>query len=259
MVHAQTGKFNGKVAFVTGGGSGIGRATALAFAQAGASVAVVDISEAALNETVQAIASFGGQALGIKADVTKSEDIRAALAQTVEKLGGLDAAFNNAGIEQPLNKIVDIPEDVWHRTIGVNLTSVFLGMKYQLEIMLKNGKGGTIVNTSSGAGVLAIQGQSAYCASKFGVVALSKAAAIEYAATGIRINAICPGIIDTPMIARYTLDTQEGRARMIAQEPVGRMGRPEEIASTVLWLSSEESAFMTGHALVMDGGQTSGI
>ena len=258
MVHAQTGKFSGKVAFVTGGGSGIGRATALAFAQAGASVAVVDISESALGETVQAIEAFGGKALGIRADVTKSEDVQAALAKTVEELGGLDAAFNNAGIEQPFGLLGEVSEELWHRVINVNLTSVFLCMKYQIEIMLKNGRG-AIVNTSSGAGVTPIQGQAVYCASKFGVTSMSKAAAIEYAPKNIRINALCPGIIDTPMIARITHDTDEGRERMIAQEPVGRMGRPEEIAGAVLWLCSDDTAFMTGHALVMDGGQTAGM
>lgn len=258
MAQSQTGKFSGKVAFVTGGGSGIGRATALAFAQAGTSVAVVDVTEAALAQTVSAIEAIGGKALALKCDVTKSDEVQAAIGKTVDTLGGLDFAFNNAGIEQPVGLLADLDEGLWNRLLDVNLTGVFLCMKYQLQVMLKNG-GGAIVNTSSGAGVTAIQGQAAYCATKFGVTSLSKAVAIEYAGKNIRINALCPGIIDTPMIARFTHDTDEGRERMIAQEPVGRMGRPEEIAGAVLWLCSEETAFMTGHALVMDGGQTAGM
>ena len=250
--------FVGKVAFVTGAGSGIGRATAIAFAKAGASVTATDISEKGLAATVAEIESFGGKVLPVICDVTKSADIQSALNKTIETFGRLDAAFNNAGIEQPAQPLADLSEEVWDRTIAVNLKSVFLCMKYQIQIMLKRGSG-AIVNTSSGAGVLAIRGQSSYCASKFGVVAASKAAALEYADKNIRVNAICPGIIDTPMIARYTGDTDEGRARIIAQEPIGRMGRPEEIAGTVLWLCSDAAGFVTGHAMVVDGGQTAGI
>ncbi|WP_061934686.1 glucose 1-dehydrogenase [Aureimonas sp. AU22] len=250
--------YTGKVAFVTGAGSGIGRATAIAFAKAGASVAAVDIGEKGLAETVAQIEGMGGKALTLVCDVTQGADVKAALDRTVETFGRLDAAFNNAGIEQPAQPMADLSEEVWDRVIAVNLKSVFLCMKYQIEIMLRQGSG-AIVNTSSGAGVLAIRGQSSYCASKFGVVATSKVAALEYADKGIRVNAICPGIIDTPMIARYTGDTDEGRARIISQEPVGRMGRPEEIAGTVLWLCSDAGGFVTGHAMVVDGGQTAGI
>ncbi len=190
--------------------------------------------------------------------MTKSRRRKISARLTVETFGRLDAAFNNAGIEQPGTLIAEISEELWDRVIAVNLKSVFLCMKYEIEIMLRQG-GGAIVNTSSGAGVLAIRQQSAYCASKFGVVAASKVAALEYADKNIRVNAICPGIIDTPMIARYTGDTEEGRARIIKQEPVGRMGRPEEIAGTVLWLCSDAGGFVTGHAMVVDGGQTAGI
>ncbi|MET3518370.1 MULTISPECIES: glucose 1-dehydrogenase [unclassified Mesorhizobium] len=250
--------FVGKVAFVTGAGSGIGRATAVAFARAGAAVTVADISEEGLQGTVAEIEGFGGKVLSIVCDVTKASDVKSALDLTVATFGRLDAAFNNAGIEQPGTMIADISEDLFDRVISVNLKSVFLCMKYEIEIMLGNG-GGAVVNTSSGAGVLAIRQQSAYCASKFGVTAMSKAAALEYADQGIRVNAICPGIIDTPMIARYTGNTEAGRARIIKQEPVGRMGRPEEIAGTVLWLCSDAGGFVTGHAMVVDGGQTAGI
>jgi NAD(P)-dependent dehydrogenase (short-subunit alcohol dehydrogenase family) len=258
MKQNPTFDFTGKVAFVTGAGSGIGRATALAFADAGAAVAVVDISEAGMNATADVITSRGGKALAVRCDVTKSAEIKAALDKTVAAFGRLDFAFNNAGIEQPGNTIVDIPEEVLDRVLDVNLKSVFLCMKHQIPLMLQTG-GGSIVNTSSGAGVLAIRQQGAYCASKFGVTVASKVAALEFADQGIRVNALCPGITDTPMIARYTGDTEEGRARIIAQEPVGRMGRPEEMAATVLYLCSDLGSFVTGHAMVVDGAQTAGI
>lgn len=250
--------FSGKVAFVTGAGSGIGRATALAFAAAGASVTIADISESGLKETEGMITARSAQVLSVRCDVTKSADIKSALDQTIAAFGRLDAAFNNAGIEQPGASIVDLTEEMLDRVLAVNLKSVFLCMKHQIPLMLKNG-GGAIVNTSSGAGVIAIRNQSGYCASKFGVTVASKVAALEYADQGIRVNALCPGIIDTPMIARYTGGTEEGRAAIIKQEPVGRMGRPEEMAATVLFLCSDSGGFITGHALVADGGQTAGI
>jgi NAD(P)-dependent dehydrogenase (short-subunit alcohol dehydrogenase family) len=258
MIAIPTVDFSGKTAFVSGAGSGIGRATAVAFARAGARVTVADINQGGVAATAAEIEALGGSALARVCDVTKAADVEAALDATVDAFGGLDAAFNNAGIEQAGAPIVDISEELWDRVIDVNLKSVFLCMKYEIEIMLRS-SGGAIVNTSSGAGVLAIRQQSAYCASKFGVTAISKAAALEYADKKIRVNALCPGIIDTPMIARYTGGTEEGRARIIKQEPVGRMGRPEEIAGTVLWLCSDAGAFVTGHAMVVDGGQTAGI
>jgi NAD(P)-dependent dehydrogenase (short-subunit alcohol dehydrogenase family) len=251
-----TGKtFDGKVAFVTGGGTGIGRVTALAFAREGASVAVVGHTADDINKTVGLIEEAGGKAIAITCDVTRSADIESAVQRTLETFGRLDFAFNNAGIEQPVKPILDVTDEEWSRVLDVNLRAVFLCIKHQLPPMLRQG-GGVIINTSSGAGVMGIPGQGAYAASKFGLIGLTKSVALDYAAQNIRVNAICPGIIDTPMMDRFTGDTREGRERVIAQEPVGRMGRPEEIASAVLWMCSDNAAFLVGHALVMDGGQT---
>jgi NAD(P)-dependent dehydrogenase (short-subunit alcohol dehydrogenase family) len=249
------GRLAGRVAFVTGAASGIGRTTALAFAGEGAKVAVADIDQNGNQDTARMIEEVGGQALAVRCDVTRSEDVQAALAQTVEEFGHLDIAFNNAGAEQQPGPTADITEEEWDRIITVNLRGAFLCLKYEIPLLLERG-GGAIVNTSSGAGIKVFGRGAAYAAAKHGVVGLTKDAALDYAAFNLRINAICPGIIDTEMMDRFTGGTPEGRDRVIAQEPIGRMGKPEEIADAVVWLCSDAASFVTGHALVADGGQT---
>lgn len=249
------GSFAGKVAFVTGAANGIGRAAALAFAREGASVVAADVSEQGNQETVRLIEEAGGRALAVRCDVSRAEDVKAALEKTAETFGRLDFAFNNAGVEQPITPAAELTDEAWDRIVDINLRGVFLCMRHEIPLMLKQG-GGAIVNTSSGAGVKGFAGQAAYCAAKFGIVGLTKAAALDYAKATLRVNAVCPGIIETPMMDRCSGGTPEGRDRVIAQEPVGRMGKPEEIAAAVVWLCSDAAAFVTGHAMVIDGGQT---
>lgn len=218
-------------------------------------MAAIGLTEPSLLETVGRIEADGGRALAIRCDVSKEEAVRAAVQHTVEAFGGIDFAFNNAGIEQPPASAADIATEEFDRLVAINLRGVFLSMKYQIPELLKRG-GGAIINTSSGAGVKAFRNQAAYAATKHGVIGLSKSAALDYAASGIRINALCPGIIETPMMDRFSGGTPEGRHAVLGQEPVGRTGRPEEIAATVLWLCSEGGAFTVGAAIVVDGGQT---
>ena len=251
----DTSGFAGKVAFVTGGANGIGRAAALAFARAGASVVVADVSETQNQETARMIQDLGGRALAVACDVSRNADVQRALNATVDRFGRLDFAFNNAGIEYTIKPAADVTEEEWNRIIDIDLRGVFLCMKYEIPLMLKQG-GGAIVNTSSGAGIKGFKGGAAYVAAKHGVVGLTKAAALDYAKSNIRINAVCPGIIDTPMMDRFSGGTAQGRQAVIEQEPVGRMGTPEEIAATVMWLCSDAASFVVGSAIVVDGGQT---
>lgn len=248
--------YAGKVVFVTGAANGIGRAPALAFAREGASVVVADVSEQGNQETARMIQQLGGRVLAVTCDVTRVQDVNAALDKTVENFRRLDFAFNNAGIEprRPA-PTADYDLEEWNRIADIDLRGVFLCTKYEIPLMPKQG-GGAIVNTSSGARVLGIKASPAYTAAKHGVIGLTRAAALDYAAQNLRINAVCPGYIDTPMMARFTGGTAEGRERLISEEPVGRMRKPEEIAAAVVWLCSEASAFVFGHAMVVDGGRT---
>ena len=247
--------FAGKVALVTGGSSGIGRASALAFAREGARVVVADITVEGGEETVALIKKTGGDATFVKADVAKASEVEALVNTTVAIYGRLDCAHNNAGIEGPGATTVDYAEEAWDRVIAINLKGVWLCMKYEIPQMLKVGAG-AIVNTASTAGLVGYPRGSAYVASKHGVAGLTKTAALEYAKTGVRVNAVCPGAIDTPMMGRITDHRPQRAARMAAAEPVGRMGQPEEIAEAVVWLCSDASSFVTGLAMAVDGGMT---
>jgi NAD(P)-dependent dehydrogenase (short-subunit alcohol dehydrogenase family) len=253
----STTRFTGNVVFITGAGSGIGRATALAFAREGARVAVADIAGDGLDRTAALVRDTGADVLSLHVDVTDATTIEDAVTKTVDTFGRLDVAFNNAGIEQTQTPTADLSIADFDAIIATDLRSVFIGMKYQIPAIIAAG-GGAIVNTSSGAGVIGIAGQAAYAAAKHGLIGLTKSAALEYIDQGVRINAVAPGVIDTAMMGRVTGGTDEGREAMVSQEPIGRMGRPDEIASAVLWLASEEGGFTVGHTLVVDGGQTIG-
>jgi len=240
-----------KVALITGASSGIGQATALIFAKEGAKVVVVDIKEA--DHTMNMIKSVGAEAIFIKCNVSKGEEVKNMIEKIISTYGKLDIAFNNAGIEGITTTIQECTEENWDNTIAVNLKSIFLCMKYEISEMMKQGKG-AIVNCASIAGLVGFQGAGAYTASKHGIIGLTKTAALECAHHNIRINAVCPGIIKTPMIERATQHNKEAEERYAQAEPIGRLGTAQEVANAVIWLCSEESSFVTGHPMVIDGG-----
>lgn len=249
----MTGRLAGKVALVTGAASGIGRAAALLFAREGAAVVVSDVTIEAGEETVAAIMAAGGQASFIKANVAEATEVEALIARTVESYGRLDCAFNNAGIEGITALTADCTEENWDRTLATNLKGVWLCLRAELKQMLKQGSG-AIANNASVAGLVGFVGLPAYVASKHGIVGLTRTAALEYAQHGIRVNAVCPGVIQTAMIDRLAQRNPQALAGFNAMEPVGRLGKPEEIAEAALWLCSDAASFVTGVAMAVDGG-----
>lgn len=251
----MAGTLEGKTALVTGGGSGIGRAASLAYAREGARVAVVDLNVEGGEETAQRIKEAGGDAILVHADVSNISGAQAMVAETLERYGRLDCAFNNAGISggRDRNLTADYLEEDWDRVININLKSVWLSMKAEIPQMLIQG-GGAIVNTASIMGLIAAPGSVAYMAAKHGVVGLTKAAGLEYAEAGIRVNAVCPGYIDTPMLRPLFAETAGLKEHVVSRHPVGRLGKAEEIAEAVIWLSSDAASFVTGHNMAVDGG-----
>ena len=247
-------QFNGKIALVTGAASGIGRASALAFGQAGAKVVVADIDETGGAKVVEEIEELGTDALFVRADVSRRADVEAMVNTAVQNFGGLHFAHNNAGVEGDQADLTEYSEETWDRVIDINLKGVWLCLKYEIQHMRKSG-GGAIVNTSSVSGLSGSRGVSAYVASKHGIVGITKAAALEYARDNVRVNAICPSTIDTSMIARFTGGDNRIKAQFAEGEPIGRLGTPEEVANAVIWLCSEGSSFITGATLAVDGGR----
>jgi NAD(P)-dependent dehydrogenase (short-subunit alcohol dehydrogenase family) len=250
-------ELEGKVALVTGGTSGIGRDTAVLFAKAGAKVVVAGRREREGEETVELVRAAGGDGLFVKTDVSKATEVDALVQKTVERFGRLDVAFNNAGIEGVFAPIIRQSEEDWDRTIAINLKGVWLCLKYEIRQMLKQGGGGAIVNMASIIGLVGSAGVAAYSASKHGVIGLTKTAALENAKSGIRINAVCPGFTETPMADR-TLRAPAVRQYVLSCHPIGRLGKPAEIAEAVVWMCSDRASFMTGQSLVLDGGFLAG-
>ena len=247
---AGANRFTDRVAFITGAASGIGRAAAIAFAAEGARVAILDRSADALRTVEASVKEAGGEVLAIACDVSSPDQVEGAIKQIVDRFGRLDIAFNNAGVENKAAPVHEIDLAEWDRIIGINLRGTFLCMKHELAQMVKQGRG-VVVNTSSGAGIRGVAGGAAYAASKHGIIGLTRSAALDYAKQNIRVNAVLPGNIETPMMDRFTGGDMQ---KAIDLEPVGRLGKPEEIAEAVLWMASDLGGFVTGAATVIDGG-----
>ncbi len=248
--------FKNNIIFITGGASGIGKATAMAFAKEGAGVVIADINESAGKQVVQAIEASGNRALFVHTNVAESDSVKSAVQEAIEQLGCIDIAFNNAGVGGLETATCDYPEDNWKDVISVNLSGVFYCMKHQLAHMIQR-RQGVIVNMASVAGLRGFPWHAAYAASKHGVIGLTKSAAVEVAKEGIRVNAICPGFTETPMVDLMIEDQPDRKARLEKSMPIGRMADPAEIAAAVLFLASNKNKFMIGHAMVLDGGISS--
>ncbi len=248
----MAGRLHDKICLITGAGSGIGKAAALAFAAEGAIVTAADIS-AAGEETAHRVRNAGGQAEFIRCDIAIASEVEGLIAAIAAKHGRLDCAFNNAGIEGPLVPIADASEELWDRIIRVNLRGTWLCLKHEIRQMLRQGRG-AIVNASSTAGICGTPGYSPYTASKHGVVGLTKSVALQYAQSGIRVNAVCPGLTDTPMMDRILGGNREMEKLFVAGTPIGRKAKPEEIARAAAWLCSDEASFVTGTIMPVDGG-----
>jgi len=247
--------FENKVALVTGAGSGMGLATAKAFAEAGAAVVLADIDENAVRSAAEELVSAGHKAIAVRCNVADEAEVAAMIEQTVSTFGRLDAAYNNAGVQSPAVETTDASGEEFDRVHAINLRGVWNCMKYELRQMREQGSG-AIVNCSSIGGLIGLPGRAIYHASKHGVIGLTRSAALEYASRGIRINAVCPGAIETPMVADMMAKESITMEDMVRGQPIGRLGRPEEIAAAVLWLCSSGASLVIGHALAVDGGYT---
>jgi NAD(P)-dependent dehydrogenase (short-subunit alcohol dehydrogenase family) len=247
--------FENKVALITGAGSGMGLVTAQAFAAEGAAVVLADMNEPAARAGAESLVAAGHKAIPVRCNVADEVQVKSLIDQTVSAFGRLDAAFNNAGIQSPAVETADATGEEFERVNAINLRGIWNCMKYELLQMRKQGSG-SIVNNSSIGGLIGLPGRAIYHASKHGVIGLTKSAALEYASRGIRINAVCPGTIDTPMVAEMLAKEPDAMKEILRDQPIGRLGKSEEVASAVLWLCSPGASFVIGHALAVDGGFT---